>query len=113
MEGHFVSASCSAGGGEGGWGRDGHAVFDYERDADAVRWSVRRNQDFAASKLGGEISDCKREMRNFPDEIRNRRVRLGRIHSTPNSLFSWLTTKSFRCFKWVSPGFASVVGIPM
>src|ERR1700722_8043337 len=36
-----------------------------------------------------------------------------RIHSTPNSLFSWLTTKSFRCFKWVSPGFASVVGIPM
>ena len=36
-----------------------------------------------------------------------------RIHSTPSSLFSWLTTKSFRCFKWVSPGFASVVGIPM
>src|SRR5579862_1440912 len=36
-----------------------------------------------------------------------------RIHSTPNSLFSWLTTKTFRCFKWVSPGFASVVGIPM
>ena len=28
---------------------DGRAVFDYERDADAVGWAVRRNQDFAAS----------------------------------------------------------------
>jgi hypothetical protein len=33
-----------------------------------------------------------------------------RIHSTPNSLFSWLTTKTFRCFKWVSLGFASGSG---
>ena len=40
---------------------DGRAVFDYERDADAVGWAVRRNQDFAASKLGGEISHFKRE----------------------------------------------------
>ena len=92
---------------------DGRAIFDYERDADAVGWAVGRNQDFAASKLGGEISHFKRDVRNLPDEIRDRRVGFERIHSTPNSLFSWLTTKTLRCFKWVSPGFASVVGIPM
>jgi hypothetical protein len=50
---------------------DGRAVFDYERDADAVGWAVGRNQDFAASKLGGEISHFKRDMRNVPDEIRD------------------------------------------
>ena len=54
---------------------DGRAVFDYERDADAVGWAVRRNQDFAASKLGGEISHFKRDVRNVPDEIRDRCVR--------------------------------------
>ena len=54
---------------------DGRAVFDYERDPDAVRWAVRRNQDFAASKLGGEISHFKRDVWNLPDEIRNRGVR--------------------------------------
>ena len=48
---------------------DGRAVFDYECDADAVGWAVRRNQDFAASKLGGEISHFKRDVRNLPDEI--------------------------------------------
>jgi len=32
---------------------DGRAVFDDKRDADAVGWAVGRNQDFAASKLGG------------------------------------------------------------
>jgi hypothetical protein len=54
---------------------DGRAVFDYERDADALGWAVGRNQDFAASKLGGEISHFKRDVRNLPDEIRDRRVR--------------------------------------
>jgi hypothetical protein len=54
---------------------DGRAVFDYERDADAVGWAVRRNQDFAASKLRGEISHFKRDVRNVPDEIRDRCVR--------------------------------------
>ena len=54
---------------------DGRAVFDYERDADAVRWAVGRNQDFAASKLGGEISHLKRDVRNLPDEIRDRGIR--------------------------------------
>jgi hypothetical protein len=54
---------------------DGRAVFDYERDADAVGWAVRRNQDFAAGKLGGEISHFKRDVRNLPDEIRDRGVR--------------------------------------
>lgn len=55
---------------------DGCAVFDYERDADAVGWAVRRNQDFAASKFGGEISHFKRDVRNVPDEIGDRCVRL-------------------------------------
>jgi hypothetical protein len=46
---------------------DGRAVFDYECDADAVGWAVGRNQDFEASKLGGEISHFKRDVRNVPD----------------------------------------------
>jgi hypothetical protein len=92
---------------------DGRAVFNYERDTDAVGWAVRRNQDFAASQLGGEISHFKRDVRNLPNEIGDRRVRFETHPLSPNSLFSWLTTNSFRCFKWVSPGFASVVGIPM
>jgi hypothetical protein len=54
---------------------DRRAVFDYERDADAVGWAVRRNQDFAASKLGGEIGHFKGDVRNVPDEIRDRCVR--------------------------------------
>ena len=54
---------------------DGRAVFDYERDADAVGWAVGRNQDFAASKLGGEISHFKRDVRHSPDEIGTRRIR--------------------------------------
>jgi hypothetical protein len=52
----FISPSCSAGGGRMvGVGEleqfNGRAVFDDERDADAVGWAVRRNQDFAARKL--------------------------------------------------------------
>jgi hypothetical protein len=54
---------------------DGRAIFDYERDEYAVGWAVRRNQDFAASKLGGEISHFKRDVWNVPDEIRDRCVR--------------------------------------
>jgi hypothetical protein len=54
---------------------DGRAVFDYERDADAGGRAVRRNQDFAASKLGGEISHFKRDVRDAPDEIRDHCVR--------------------------------------
>jgi len=54
---------------------DGRAVFDYERDADTVGWAVGKNQDFAAGKLRGEISHFKRDVRNSPDKIRDRRVR--------------------------------------
>ena len=75
-----MSTSWCAGGGQDGWvGEfeqfDGRAVFDYERDAHAVGWAVGRNQDFAASQLGGEISHFKRYVRNSPDEIGDRRVR--------------------------------------
>jgi hypothetical protein len=34
---------------------DRRAILDDERDADTVGWAVRRNQDFAAGKLGGEV----------------------------------------------------------
>src|SRR5580700_547150 len=54
---------------------DGRSVFDYERDPDAIGWAVGRNQDFAPSQLGGEISHFKRDVRNLPDQIRDRRVR--------------------------------------
>jgi len=54
---------------------DGRAAFNDERDADAVGWTVRRNQDLAASKLGGEIVHFKCDARNLPDEIRDRCVR--------------------------------------
>jgi len=66
---------------------DGGAVFDYERDADAVGWAVRRNQDFAASKLGGEISHFKRDVRNVPDEIMRRRMSVLSGHRAEGSLF--------------------------
>src|SRR6204780_3891353 len=54
---------------------NGRAVFDDERDAEAVGWAVGRNQDFAPSQLRGEISHFKRDVRNLPDQIRDRRVR--------------------------------------
>ena len=92
---------------------DGRAVFDYERDADAVGWAVRRNQDFAASKLGGEISLFKRDVRNVPDEIRDRCVRFETHPLHAGFAFLVAEDKDFQVFKWVSPSFASVVGIPM
>jgi hypothetical protein len=72
---------------------DGRAVFDYERDADAVGWAVRRNQDFAASKFGGEISHFKRDVRNVPDEIRDLCVRF-ETHPLPHPALHQLNTKS-------------------
>jgi beta-xylosidase len=54
---------------------DGRTVFNYKRDADAVGWAVRSDQNFAANKLGGEIVHFKRDVRNLPDEIRDRCVR--------------------------------------
>jgi hypothetical protein len=113
-----ISAVLAAGGmiGVGEFEQfDGRAVFDDERDADPLGWAVGRNQDFAAGEFGGEIRHFKRDVPNLT--CGTWRTRSGtaasaskRIHSTPNSLFSWLTMKSFR---WVSPGFDSVVGIPM
>jgi hypothetical protein len=54
---------------------DRRAVLDDERHADTVGWAVRRNEDFAAGKLGGKVGHFKRNVRHPPDEIRNRRVR--------------------------------------
>jgi hypothetical protein len=53
---------------------DRRAILDDERDADTVGWAVRRNQDFPARKLGGEVGHFKRDVRHSPDEIGNRPV---------------------------------------
>jgi hypothetical protein len=78
---------------------DGRAVFDYERDADAVGWAVRRNQDFAASKLGGEISHFKRDVRNVPDEIRDRCVRFETHPLHAEFAFLVANDKDFQVFQ--------------
>ena len=54
---------------------DWRLVFDDERDADTLGRAVRRNQDFAASKLGGKVVHFKRDVWHSPDQIGNRRVR--------------------------------------
>ena len=83
---------------------NGRAVFDYERDADAVGWVVRRNQDFAASKLGGEISHFKRDVRNLPDEIRDRRVRFETHPLHAEFTFLVADDKQFQVFQVGLPG---------
>ena len=72
------------------------APFSTERDADAVGWAVRRNQDFAASKLGGEISHFKRNVRNAPDEIRDRCVRFETHPLHPKFAFLVADDKDFQ-----------------
>src|SRR6202453_3634909 len=78
---------------------NGRAVFDDERDADAGGWAVGRNQDFAASKLGGEISHFKRDVRNSPDEIRDRRVRFETHPLDAKFAFLVADDKEFQVFQ--------------
>ena len=78
---------------------DGRAVFDYERNTDAVRWAVGSNQDFAASKLGGEISHFKRDVRNLPDEIRDRRLRFETHPLHAKFAFLMADDKQFQMFQ--------------
>src|ERR1700678_2097923 len=78
---------------------DGRAVFDYERDADAIGWAVGRNQDFAAGKLGGEISHFKRDVRNVPDEIWDRRVRFETHPLHAEFAFLVADDKNFQVFQ--------------
>jgi hypothetical protein len=78
---------------------DGRAVFDYERDADAVGWAVGRNQNFAASKLGGEISHFKRDVRNLPDEIKDRGVRFETHPLRAKFAFLVADDKEFQVFQ--------------
>ena len=77
---------------------DGRAVFDYKRDPDAVGWAVGRNQDFAASTLGGEISHFKRDVRNLSDEIRDRRVRFETHPLHAKFAFLMADDKEFQVF---------------
>jgi hypothetical protein len=92
---------------------NGRAVFDDERDADAVGWAVGRNQDFAASKLGGKISHFKRDVRNSPDEIRDRRVRFETHPLHAKFAFLVADDKQFQVFQVGLARLPSVVGIPM
>src|ERR1700722_14664970 len=78
---------------------DGRAVFDYERDADAVGWAVGRNQDFAARKLGGEISHFKRPGRNLPDERGDRRGGFETHPLHPKFAFLVADDKEFQVFQ--------------
>src|SRR5580658_3678255 len=54
---------------------NGCAVFDDERDAHAVGWAVRRNQNFPAYQLGCKITHLKSNMWHLPHQLGNRRVR--------------------------------------
>jgi hypothetical protein len=78
---------------------DGRAVFYDEGDADTVGWAVRRNQDFAACKLGGEISHFKRDVRNVPYEIRDRCVRFETHPLHPEFAFLVADDKDFQVFQ--------------
>ena len=78
---------------------DWRAVFDDKCDADTIGWAVRRNQDFAASKLREEVGYFKRDMRHSPDKVGNRRVR---FEAHPfHAEFAFLVTdhKNFQMFQ--------------
>jgi hypothetical protein len=83
---------------------DRRAVFDYERDADAVGWAVRWDQDFAASKLGGEIRHFKRDVRNVPDEIGDRCVGFETHPLHAEFTFLVADDKDFQVFQVGLPG---------
>ena len=78
---------------------DRRAILDDECDADTVGWAVRRNQNFAASKLRGEVGHFKRDVRHLPDKIGNRRIR---FEAHPfHAEFAFLVTddKNFQVFQ--------------
>jgi hypothetical protein len=52
-------------------------------------------------------------VRHSPDEIGNRRIGFEAHPFHTEFAFPVLDDKSFQVFKWVSPGFDSLVGIPM
>ena len=54
---------------------NGCAVFDDERDAHAIGWAVRRNQNFSASQFGCKVTHLKSNMWHLPDQLGNRCVR--------------------------------------
>jgi hypothetical protein len=78
---------------------DGRAVFDDESDTDTVGWAVGGNQDFATSKLGGEISHFKRDVRNLPDEIGDRRLRFETHPLHAKFAFLVADNKEFQVFQ--------------
>ena len=78
---------------------DRRAILDDERDADTVGWAVRRNQDFAAGKLGGEVGHFKRNVRHSPDEIGNRRVRFEAHLFHAKFAFVVTNDKNFQMFQ--------------
>jgi hypothetical protein len=91
---------------------DGRAVFNDECDADAVGRAVRRNQDFAAGKLGGQIGHFKRDVRHSPDKIGNRRIR---FEAHPfHAEFAFLVTdhENFQVFQMGLPRLRFVRGNP-
>jgi hypothetical protein len=66
-----------------------------------------------ASWLGKEAGYFKGDVRHSPDEIGNRRIGFEAHPFHTEFAFPVTDDKSFQVFKWVSPGFDSLVGIPM
>ncbi len=91
---------------------DGRTVFDNECDTDTVGWAVRRNQDFAPSKLGREVGHFERDVRHSPDKIGNRRICL-EAHPF-HAKFAFLVTddEDFQVFQVGLPGLRFVSGNP-
>lgn len=51
------------------------AVFDNERDAHTVGWTVRCDQDFPARQLGRKVAHLKSNMWHLPNQLGNLCVR--------------------------------------
>ena len=54
---------------------DGCTVFDDKRDAHAMGWAVRRNQNFSAYQFGRKVTHLKSNMWHLPDQLGDRCVR--------------------------------------
>ena len=53
---------------------NGGAVVDDERDAHALGWAVRRNQNFPANQLECKVTYLKSNMWHLPEQLGNRCV---------------------------------------
>ena len=107
-------------GGQGGWvGEfeqfDGRAVFDDERDADAVGWAVRSNQGFRGQPARRRDQPLQRATARAtcPDETGPLCLLQTHPLHAEFAFLVWMRQRLSGVSRWVSPGLASVVGVPM